>query len=83
MSTWIISCTRRPSPPRRGRLLRYLLEQTLAGDGDKITEYGIGLDVFEKPSSFDPRIESSIRAEMSRLRRTLADYYAGAGSADP
>jgi serine/threonine-protein kinase len=69
--------------PRRGRLLRYLLEQTLAGDGDKITEYGIGLDVFEKPSSFDPRIESSIRAEMSRLRRTLADYYAGAGSADP
>ncbi|HLW75864.1 MAG TPA: tetratricopeptide repeat protein [Bryobacteraceae bacterium] len=68
---------------RRGRLLRYLIEQELAGKGDQITEYAIGLDVLGKPASFDTRIDSSVRAEMSRLRRVLADYYDGAGRADP
>ncbi|MGD1107801.1 MAG: hypothetical protein ABR865_12220, partial [Terracidiphilus sp.] len=45
---------------RRGQLLRYLVEHTLAGDANKINEYAIGLDVFQKPTSFDPRIESVV-----------------------
>src|SRR5579871_5526105 len=61
---------------RRGQLLRYLVERTLAGEGDGINEYAIGLDVFEKPASFDPRIESIVRNEAGRLRRKLRDYYA-------
>jgi adenylate cyclase len=68
---------------RRGQLLRYLVEQKLAGRGAQVTEYGIALDVFERPASFDPRTEATVRAEMSRLRRTLADHYAGNGAADP
>jgi len=31
---------------RRTLLLRYIVEKTLAGEGERITEYGIGLDVF-------------------------------------
>ena len=68
---------------RRGQLLRYLVEQKLAGHAGQVTEYGIALDVFEKPTSFDPRIEATVRVEMSRLRRALADHYESAGAADP
>lgn len=68
---------------RRGELLRYLVERTLAGEAESIAEYGIALDVFGKPDSFDPRSESTIRAEMSRLRKGLGEYYAGEGANDP
>ena len=67
-------------PPRQ--LLNYLVEHTLAGDVDKITEYAIGLDVFQKPTSFDPRIESVVRTEFSRLRQRLKEYYAEDGRRD-
>jgi TolB-like protein/Flp pilus assembly protein TadD len=68
---------------RRGQLLRYLVEQKLAGHADQVTEYGIALDVFERPTSFDPRTEATVRAEMSRLRKSLSEHYEGAGAADP
>ena len=67
---------------RRGQLLRYLVEHTLKGDADKINEYAIGLDVFQRPASFDPRIESVVRTEFSRLRQRLRDYYAEDGRRD-
>jgi TolB-like protein len=67
---------------RRGQLLRYLVEHTVAGDADKINEYAIGLDVFQRPTSFDPRIESVVRTEFSRLRQRLKDYYAEDGHRD-
>src|ERR1039458_9212692 len=67
---------------RRGQLLRYLVEHTLKGDADKINEYAIGLEVFQRPESFDPRIESVVRTEFSRLRQRLKDYYADDGLRD-
>ncbi|HEY1805872.1 MAG TPA: hypothetical protein VGG45_15475 [Terracidiphilus sp.] len=67
---------------RRGQLLRFLVDHTLAGDADKINEYAIGLEVFERPASFDPRIESVVRTEFSRLRQRLRDYYAEDGLRD-
>ena len=67
---------------RRGQLLSYLVEHTLAGDADKISEYAIGLDVFQRPTSFDPRIESLVRTEFSRLRQRLKEYYAEEGNRD-
>ena len=70
------------SSPRRSQLLRYLVEQSLAGKGEQISEYGIGIDIFERPDSFDPRLESIVRTETSRLRQKLKEYYAGAGRED-
>ncbi|MGB7135753.1 MAG: hypothetical protein WBD46_10735, partial [Acidobacteriaceae bacterium] len=67
---------------RRGQLLQYLVQHTLAGDADKVNEYGIGLEVFQKPTSFDPRIESVVRTEFSRLRQRLKEYYAEEGRND-
>jgi serine/threonine-protein kinase len=64
--------------PRRAHLLRYLCARTLDGEGEQVNEYAIGLDVFERPASFDPRIDSIVRTEMGRLRQKLKDYYGGA-----
>jgi hypothetical protein len=71
------------SSVRRVRLLRYLVERTLAGEGEQITEYSLAMDVFEKPASFDSALDSIVRTEMSRLRQKLKEYYAGDCSADP
>jgi TolB-like protein/tetratricopeptide (TPR) repeat protein len=68
---------------RKSQLLRYLVERTLAGQASQINEYGIGLDVFERPASFDPRIDSVVRAEVSRLRLKLREYYEKSGGSDP
>ena len=64
------------SSPRRAHLLRYLCTRALSGDGDQVNESAIGIDVFEKSSSFDPRIDSLVRTEMGRLRQKLKEYYA-------
>jgi TolB-like protein/Flp pilus assembly protein TadD len=68
---------------RRCHLLRYIVLRTLAGEGERITEYGIGLDVFGRPTSFDPRLDSIVRTETSRLRQKLREYYAGQGKDEP
>jgi hypothetical protein len=40
---------------RREKLLRYLVERTLAGEGSQVNEDSIGLDVFNKlPSLLKP-----------------------------
>lgn len=67
---------------RRGQLLRYLVERTLDDESDAINEYAIGVDVFERPASFDPRIESIVRTEAGRLRQKLKEYYATDGADD-
>ncbi len=70
------------SAPRRSRLLRYLTERTLAGEGDKVNEYAIGTDVFGKQPSFDPRSDSMVRTDVMRLRQRLRQYYAEEGRGD-
>ena len=79
----LLSSRQFSSASRRGQLLEYLVAHTLAGDAAKISEYAIGLEVFQRPTSFDPRIESQVRTEVSRLRQRLREYYAEEGRHDP
>ncbi len=64
-------------------LLTYLTEKCLAGAGETLKEYSIGLDALGKPESFDPRQESVVRMHTARLRQKLADYYRAEGVDDP
>jgi hypothetical protein len=50
------------------RLLRYLVEKTLCDQREQLKEYVLGTEVFGRPSSFDPRTDSIVRVEASRLR---------------
>jgi len=63
-------------------LLVYLAEKSLEGAADGLKEYTVGLDVFSKPASFDPRQESAVRMHVGRLRQKLAEYYRTEGAAD-
>jgi hypothetical protein len=64
-------------------LLAYLAERSLSGNADSLKEYTVGLDVFAKPSSYDPRQESTVRMHVGRLRQKLAEYYRSEGADDP
>jgi TolB-like protein len=68
---------------RHTRVLRYLVERTLAGEGDQLKEYVLGTEVFDRPDDYDPRIDSIVRVEVRRLRSRLEDYYRGPGASDP
>jgi hypothetical protein len=63
-------------------LLQYLAEKSLSGTADALKEYTVGLDVFAKPESYDPRQESVVRMHMGRLRHKLAEYYRSEGVDD-
>jgi tetratricopeptide (TPR) repeat protein len=65
---------------RRCRLLKYLVEKTIAGEAVK--EYSIGVDVFDKPADYDPRVDPAVRVEMGRVRTKLAEYYAAEGTSN-
>ena len=67
---------------RHSRLLRYLIERTLAGEGEQLKEYVLGTEVFDRADSYDPRLDSIVRVEARRLRARLDEYYRGRGSAD-
>lgn len=82
----VISSPAFGSSVRRAQLLRYLVDKTLAGEESQTGEYAIGVDVLGRPKTFDPRTESIVRTEMTRLRQKLKDYYGAVeteGSACP
>lgn len=67
---------------RLARLLRYVVERTLAGEGDQLKEYVLGLEVFDRGEQYDPRLDSIVRVEARRLRSKLDDYYRNGGAGD-
>ena len=64
-------------------LLCYLVEKSISGNADALKEYAVGLDVFSKPVTYDPRQESTVRMHVARLRQKLAEYYRSEGAEDP
>jgi tetratricopeptide (TPR) repeat protein len=68
--------------PRISRFLTFVVEQTLAGQEDKLKEYLLGVEVFNRMDSFDPRIDSIVRVEARRLRYKLERYYEAEGQSD-
>jgi TolB-like protein/Flp pilus assembly protein TadD len=57
------------------RFLRYIVDETLAGRAEAIKEYSIGVAVFDRGPSFDPKADTIVRAQARRLRAKLAEYY--------
>ena len=68
---------------RQCDFLSYIVKAAIAGDEQGLKEYALGIDVFEKDSSFDPNIDSLVRVEASRLRSKLREYYSEHGVHDP
>ena len=68
---------------RRQRFLDYIVTETLAGRGERLKGYNIGLEVFDRPDTFDPAIDPIVRIEAARLRDKLREYYEADGQGDP
>jgi len=58
------------------RFLQFVVEETLGGRQHRLKEYVIGMEVFGRHESFDPRVDSIVRVEARRLRGKIEEYYA-------
>lgn len=63
-------------------LLSFLAEKTFAGEADGLKEYTVALEALQKPATYDPRHDSTVRLQVSRLRQKLAEYYRSEGKDD-
>ena len=62
--------------------LRYVVNETLAGRGEQLKEYTIGVEVFKKKESYDPRYDNTVRLKAQKLRWSLSKYYETEGKDD-
>jgi Tol biopolymer transport system component len=63
--------------------LRFTVESVLAGRGDQIKEYLLGVEVFDREVSYNPQIDPIVRVEAGRVRSKLKEYYEKEGRQDP
>ena len=64
---------------RLQRFLIYIVEETLEGRADRLKEYPVGVEVFGRDATFDPRMDPIVRVQARRLRLRLAAYYTEEG----
>lgn len=63
--------------------LRYVVENTLQGHGDMLKERTIGIEVFGRPTSYDPSDDATVRVKAGEVRKRLGIYYSDHGSHNP
>jgi serine/threonine-protein kinase len=66
--------------PRLARLLRFLVDESLANRLDSLKESVIAVEVFDRATDHDPQLDSVVRVQIGRLRARLAEYYLKRGS---
>ena len=71
----ILADVRFVSARRMSAFLAYVVRQTLDGNGARIKAYTVGVEALEKPESFDPQVDPSVRVLAKRLRSSLTDYH--------
>ena len=56
---------------RRQRFLEYIVNEALAGRGERLKGYNVALAVFDRPETFDPHLDPIVRIEAARVRENL------------
>ena len=64
-------------------MLRYLVNQVLAGRGKQLKAYTIAVEAFGCDADFDPQTNPLVRIHAAKLRRALERYYFTEGAQDP
>ena len=64
---------------RPARLLRFLVEETVAGRGTELKESVLAVEVLGRSPGFDPKTDPIARVEVSRLRSRLEMFHASEG----
>jgi hypothetical protein len=69
--------------PSLTRFLDFVVEETLAGRGDRLKAYTIATHALGRGADFDAAADPIVRVEATRLRRKLDIYYATDGADAP
>jgi TolB-like protein/Tfp pilus assembly protein PilF len=67
---------------RLKRFLSFIVLESIGGRSTELKEYVIGVHVFDKEPSFDPRTDPIVRVQARRLRAKLVRYYQEDGRGD-
>ena len=67
---------------RLKRFLQFIVSEYVEGRADELKEYVVGVHVFGKEPSFDPRTDPIVRVQARRLRARLDRYYRAEGQQD-
>lgn len=62
--------------------LQFVGRKAIDGQEGSLKEYVIATEVFGRASNYDPRVDSVVRVQASRLRSKLMEYYATEGKDD-
>lgn len=68
---------------RLGRFLRFAVEHAISGADERLKEYIIGTEVYDRKPPYHPSHDSIVRTEARRLRSKLKDYYESEGKNNP
>lgn len=69
------------SAPQSRNFLAFVVTETLAGRGDRLSERTVGRGAMDRPDDFDGRFDASVRVRATRVRKALEAY--NATSHDP
>lgn len=61
-------------------LLRYVVEHVLNGEAGPLKERTIGIDVFDRPTNYDPNDDAIVRVKAGEVRKRLSLYYSNGGA---
>jgi TolB-like protein/Tfp pilus assembly protein PilF len=67
---------------RLKRFISFIVTEAAAGRSDELKEYVVGVQVFGKEPSFDPRTDPIVRVQARRLRARISRYYHDEGQQD-
>src|ERR1700674_4633597 len=67
---------------RLKRFLSFVVNEGIEGRGERLKEFVVGVEVFGKDNSFDPRNDPIVRVQARRLRAQLTRYYREEGQDD-
>ncbi len=67
---------------RLKRFLSFIVLESIDGRRNELKEYVVGVQVFGKEESFDPRTDPIVRVQARRLRAKLVRYYREEGRTD-
>ncbi|MGC2301438.1 MAG: hypothetical protein WA476_21710 [Acidobacteriaceae bacterium] len=65
--------------PKRARFLEFVSEQTFLGNGDKLNEFLLGVEVYDRGAEFNPQKDPIVRVQAHEIRRSLKKYYEESG----
>jgi len=64
-------------------LLKYIVENTLAGKSELLKERTLGVDVFDRPATYDTNTDTVVRYTAGEVRKRLLLYYSEHGRQSP